>query len=104
MVGGYLKNKQKLINGPMLAFKLTKKDQTVLLFGESHSRQDKCGKKEELFTTLFDTMMKQKECDNIDIVLELGKDSIVGPGISEGRLPTLLKSWKETYSHRSYVK
>lgn len=94
-----LKFNQKLVNGPQVAIQLVNKDtkQTVLLFGESHCAEHKCGPNEESFVDLFHALIKSHKCDDLTMILELepNPDSLVNdPKAGKYRMPSLYRLLK----------
>jgi hypothetical protein len=93
-----LKQNNTLINGPQLGIFLKKDDATVLIFGESHSSTLRCGDGEQFFTNLFDRAIRSPKCDDVDVILELGQNSLSRVDqLGNARLPTLLRNWRDNY-------
>lgn len=66
-----MRNEKILMNGPQIAFKLSKDNQTILLFGEHHKNSKECGTNEQFFLDLVGELSNSKKCDNISVILEL---------------------------------
>jgi hypothetical protein len=98
-----LEENNVLMSGPQLAFKLTNGRKTVLVFGENHVSNSKCGKNQRLFTDLLSQFFESDECKNTVGVLECYRDyedpnKIPSTLNSKYRINCIIKDYHEKYS------
>lgn len=99
------KKDNTLIRGPTFAFKLKgPQDQTIIVFGESHTTNEYCGNKEIFLKDMFKLLVDIPKCDTIDVILELSKSSyhLINENDTKNisqvaRLMQLLHHWKIYY-------
>lgn len=101
----YKKDNTIIRGNPTVAFKLKGNlDQTIIIFGESHTANEYCDNKEVFLKDMFKLLMDTPKCAMIDVILELSQSSynLINQNDTKNisqvaRLMQLLHHWKIYY-------